>query len=57
MDLRNSIVSQWLPSSGYVLADGPEVVVIHFPLRSDEADSKKRRANDYVEVWLPITKA
>lgn len=52
--LRNSVVSEWLPSSGYVLSDAPEVVVIHFPLNSHETNVEKRRADDYVEIWLPI---
>ncbi len=48
-DLRRAIVSEWLPSSGYVLADAPEVTVFHwFP--------KERRGNEYAEVWLPIVK-
>ncbi len=48
-DVRRAIVGEWLPSSGYVLADAPEVSVFHwFP--------KEQRGNEYAEVWLPITK-
>ena len=48
-ELRKAIVSQWLPSSGYVLADAPEVAVYHwYP--------KEQRGSEYAELWLPIKK-
>ena len=48
-NLRKAIVSEWLPSSGYILADAPEVTVFHwYP--------KEQRGSEYAEVWLPIKK-
>lgn len=48
-EVRRAIVSEWLPSSGYVLSDAPEVAVFHrFP--------KEQRGSEYAEVWLPIEK-
>ena len=48
-NLRRTIVSEWLPSSGYVLADAPEVTVFHwYP--------KEQRGSEFAEVWLPIKK-
>lgn len=47
-DLRKKIVTEWLFSSDYVLADGPEVQVAHwYPEGSD---------NKYIEIWLPVEK-
>lgn len=50
MDLRKKIVEEWLPSSGYVLADAPEISVTHW---FRKPDNEKR----YIELWLPIEKA
>jgi len=47
-DLRKKIVTEWLISSDYVLADGPEVVVAHwYPIGT---------AEKYIEIWLPVEK-
>ena len=47
-DLRKKIVAEWLFSSDYVLADNPEVLVVHwYPEGSDEK---------YIEIWLPVEK-
>ena len=46
-DLRQRIVSEWLPSSGYQIANAPELVLIHWRLTDD-------RNKRYVEIWLPI---
>ena len=46
-DIRHRIVSEWLPSSGYQLAESPEIVKIFWPNGSPEK---------YVEIWLPIEK-
>lgn len=52
-ELYRQAVTQWLPSSGYELADGPEVEVIHWYYRkNDEALNASR----YLELWLPIAK-
>lgn len=53
-DLRQRIVSQWLPSSGYRLADAPEIAVLHWPY---EKGNEKVNNSRYVEIWLPIEKA
>lgn len=47
--LRKQIVSQWLPFSGYMLADGPEINVLHW-----FRDEKKERR--YIEIWLPVVR-
>lgn len=49
LDLRKRIVSEWLPSSDYVLSDAPEITVSHWYRKPD---SEKR----YIELWLPIEK-
>ncbi len=47
LDLRKQIASEWLPNSGYQLADAPELVVTHW-YRGEK--SKER----YRELWIPI---
>ena len=49
LDLRAQIVSEWLPSSGYQLADAPEVTVYHW-FGGKERDSR------YIELWMPVEK-
>ena len=49
-ELRKRIVEEWLPSSGYVLAEAPEISVIHW---FRNPDSEKR----YIELWLPVSQA
>lgn len=47
-DLRKNIVSEWLPSSDYVLAEGPEVTVTHwYPIGTEDK---------HIEIWIPIEK-
>ncbi len=48
--LRRRIVEEWLPSSGYVLAEAPEISVTHWVRNPD---SEKR----YIELWLPVSPA
>jgi len=48
-DLRRKIASEWLPNSGYQLADAPELVITHW--YRDE-----RRKQRYRELWIPIEK-
>jgi len=50
LPLRKQIVSQWLPFSGYALAEGPEINVIHW---YRDAENKEQR---YIEIWLPIVR-
>ena len=49
LDLRKRIASEWLPASGYQLADAPELVVTHW--YRDE-----RRKQRYRELWIPVEK-
>lgn len=49
MDLRKQIISEWLPSSGYVLSDAPEIAVTHWYQKPDD---EKR----YIELWIPVEK-
>lgn len=50
VDIRKKIVTEWLPSSGYMLADAPEVVIMHW--RPKGVWQKER----YIEICLPIEK-
>lgn len=47
-DVRKRIVTEWLPSSEYVLANAPEVVVIHWRTKGNSKDER------YIEICLPI---
>ena len=47
LDLRKKILSEWLPSSGYTLADAPEIVVGHWW-------RKPRQKERFYEVWIPV---
>ena len=48
-ELRRKIASEWLPNSGYQLADAPELVVTHW--YRDERTKQR-----YRELWIPIEK-
>ena len=50
VELRERIVTEWLPSSGYILSDRPEVVVTHWYRKPEEE-------NRYIELWVPVEKA
>ncbi len=52
-DLRKKAVSEWLPSSGYELADAPEISVHHWFYKHGDDQVNHSR---YIELWLPITK-
>lgn len=52
-DLYRKAVSEWLPSSGYQLADGPEVEIVHWFYRENDDVLNSTR---YCELWLPIEK-
>ncbi|MBQ8954446.1 MAG: AraC family transcriptional regulator [Clostridia bacterium] len=47
LDLRARIVAEWLPSSGYQLADAPEITMYHWFGGED-------RKNRYIELWMPV---
>jgi len=50
-ELYRKAVTEWLPSSGYELAELPEFDIIHWDYsEEDEAINHTR----YVELWLPI---
>lgn len=48
--LWKRIVEEWLPSSGYLLSEAPEISVTHW---FREPDKEKR----YIELWIPVVKA
>ena len=51
--LRRKAVTEWLPSTGYELADSPEFDIVHwFYKYGDEVHNNSR----YTELWLPIQK-
>lgn len=52
-ELRRQAVSQWLPTSGYVLREAPEVSVIHWYW---EEGNEEMNSSRYCELWLPIAK-
>ena len=49
--LRRKAVSEWLPTSGYVLRDAPEIGVIHWFWEEGNDTLNNSR---YCELWLPI---
>lgn len=49
MELRRKIISEWLPSSGYILADTAEITCTHWY-------KKPRQDERYIELWIPVTK-
>ena len=49
LDLRRKIASEWLPASGYQLANSPEIVVTHWYKGA-------KRDQRYRELWIPIEK-
>ena len=51
-DIRQKIVTDWLPYSGYILADGPEVISLHWRVKQKEDWAKNR----YIEIRLPVEK-
>ncbi len=52
-DLRRRAVTEWLPSSGYVLRDAPELGLIHWFWEDGNEPLNNSR---YCEIWLPIEK-
>ncbi len=49
MELRKRMVTEWLPSSDYMLAEAPEISVLHW-------FSPKNSGNRYIELWIPVVK-
>ena len=50
MDIRQKIVSEWLPSTDWLIADAPEISMYYWYQKPD-------REKRYIEIWLPIEKA
>lgn len=48
-ELRKQIYAEWLPGSGYEIADAPEIVVTHWFW-------KPHKNERYRELWIPIKK-
>lgn len=50
MDIRRKIVSEWLPSTDWIIANAPEISVYYwYP--------KNERQKRYIEIWMPIEKS
>lgn len=49
VELRKRIAAEWLPSSDYILADRPELLVIHW-YRGEQRNER------YIELWVPVEK-
>ncbi len=49
LEVRKRIVEEWLPSSGYMMAEAPEISVTHW-FRKPNQDKR------YIELWLPVEK-
>jgi AraC family transcriptional regulator len=49
LPLRKQIITEWLPSSEYILSDAPEISVIHWYRKPND---EKR----YIELWIPVEK-
>ena len=49
IDIRRRIISEWLPSSGYQLAAGPERTILHWMPEGNPC-------NRYIEICIPIEK-
>ena len=49
LDLRKQVATEWLPNSGYRLANAPELVVSH-------CFRRERKHQNYRELWIPIEK-
>ena len=50
IDIRKNIVTEWLPYSDYLLANAPEIVVMHWRTQG-ECENER-----YIEICLPIEK-
>lgn len=48
-DIRKNIVTDWLPTSDYQLAEAPEVIELHWRMGENNG-----RSNRFIEITLPI---
>lgn len=49
LDIRKQIVSEWLPSMDWKLAEGPEIAMYYW-------FSGEAKNNRYIEIWIPVEK-
>lgn len=49
MNIRESLVSEWLPGSGYVFTEGPELSLLHWT-------NGEQRNQRFAEIWIPVVK-
>ncbi len=52
-ELYRDVVTNYLPSSGFELAEGPEVEILHWYYKNRD---KQLNSSRYIELWLPIKK-
>lgn len=48
VDIRKKIITEWLPASDYLIADAPELVIMHW---RPQGEWEKER---YIEICVPI---
>lgn len=51
-DIRQKIVTEWLPNSDFVFANAPEIVCFYWRMKQTQDWSKNR----YIEIRLPVEK-
>ena len=49
IDIRQKLVTEWLPTSDYQFVDAPELALLHWRPKLD-------KENRFVEIWIPIEK-
>ena len=49
-DIRTQIITEWLPTSGFIFANAPEVVAMHWRPKGEWAKER------YIEICIPIEK-
>ncbi len=47
IQMRKSLVTEWMPESGYQFADGPELALLHWR-------TQMGKSNRYVEIRIPV---
>lgn len=47
LNIRQNLASDWMPSSGYLFANAPELALLHWRPIEDKSDR-------FVEIWIPI---
>lgn len=51
--LYRRAVTEWIPGSGFELAEGPEVELIYWPYKENNDNYNSTR---YAQLWLPVRK-